>query len=272
MRLTKTLGMAGALILSAVVGGTLIGSALATDETTDDGMTTTIGGEYCQTFLDELAAELGTTRDGLTEAGRAAALATVDAAVGVGDISEERAATMRERIETVWETPSQESTEASPDEVPAEADARLEVEEVFGIIRIPRLGDDWEWIVVDDVDLGSLTRGPGHYPQSARPGELGNLAIAGHRSGHGAPFQDLDQLQVGDTIEIEQADGVWTYRIDQAPTVIDPSDVWVVDPVPGAAAEAEPPERRVTLTTCHPRHGSSQRMFVSGVLTSGEEI
>ena len=31
MRLTKTLGMAGALILSALVGGTLIGSALAQD-------------------------------------------------------------------------------------------------------------------------------------------------------------------------------------------------------------------------------------------------
>jgi sortase A len=191
---------------------------------------------------------------------------------GTGIQTERAQDEMRERIETVWETPAQESTEASPDEVTAEADARLEVEEVFGIIRIPRLGDDWEWIVVDDVDLGSLTRGPGHYPQSARPGELGNLAIAGHRSGHGAPFQDLDQLQVGDTIEIERAGGVWTYRIDQAPTVIDPSDVWVVDPVPGAAGEAEPSERRITLTTCHPRYGSSQRMFVSGVLTSGEEI
>ena len=40
MRLTKTLGMAGALILSALVGGTLIGSALAQDETTDTDTTT----------------------------------------------------------------------------------------------------------------------------------------------------------------------------------------------------------------------------------------
>lgn len=100
MRLTKTLGMAGALILSAVVGGTLIGSALGTDETTEDGTTTTTGGQYCETFLDELAAQLDTTRDSLTEAGRAAALSTVDAAVAAGDITEERAATMRERIES----------------------------------------------------------------------------------------------------------------------------------------------------------------------------
>jgi sortase A len=196
---------------------------------------------------------------------------------GTGIQTERAQDEMRERIETAWELPAQESTEAppdeaSPDETTAEADSRLEVDEVFAIIRVPRLGSDWEWIVVDDVDLESLTRGPGHYPHSAMPGELGNLAIAGHRSGHGAPFHNLDRLQVGDTIEIERADGVWTYSVDQAPSVIDPSDVWVVDPVPGAAAEAEPSERRITLTTCHPRYGSSQRMFVSGVLTSGEEI
>ena len=189
---------------------------------------------------------------------------------GTGIQTERAQDELRERIETVWERPAQESTEATPDEVTAETDARLD--EVFGIIRIPRLGSDWEWIVVDDVDLESLSRGPGHYPHSARPGELGNVAIAAHRSGHGAPFHDLDQLQVGDTIEIERADGVWTYSVDQAPTVIAPSDVWVVDPVPGAATDAEPTERRITLTTCHPRYGSSQRMFVSGVLTSGEEI
>jgi sortase A len=196
---------------------------------------------------------------------------------GTGIQTERAQDEMRERIETAWEPPAQESTEAppdeaSPDETTAEADSRLEVDEVFAIIRVPRLGSDWEWIVVDDVDLESLTRGPGHYSHSAMPGELGNLAIAGHRSGHGAPFHNLDRLQVGDTIEIERADGVWTYSVDQAPSVIDPSDVWVVDPVPGAAAEAEPSERRITLTTCHPRYGSSQRMFVSGVLTSGEEI
>jgi hypothetical protein len=99
MRLTKTLGMAAALVLSAVVGGTLIGSALATDDAAEDDATTT-GADYCDTFLDELAGQLGTTRDGLTEAGRAAALATVDAALAAGDLSADRAATMRERIES----------------------------------------------------------------------------------------------------------------------------------------------------------------------------
>jgi hypothetical protein len=96
MRLTKTLGMAGALIISALVGGTLIGSALATDETTTEN--DTARGAYCDTFLDAFASELGATRDEVTAAGKAAANAAIDAAVAAGDLSEERAAALRERI------------------------------------------------------------------------------------------------------------------------------------------------------------------------------
>jgi len=95
MRLTKSLGFAGALILSAIVGGTLIGSALATDEDAPTGE----GSEYCDVFMDSLASELGTDRDGLIAAGRTAALAAVDAAVAAGDLTDERATAARERIE-----------------------------------------------------------------------------------------------------------------------------------------------------------------------------
>jgi hypothetical protein len=94
VRLTKTLGMAGALILSALVGGTLIGSAFAQDEGAD---TDTVA--YCDTFMDAFAAELGSTPDDVVAAGKAAANAAVDAAVAAGDLTEERAATIRERID-----------------------------------------------------------------------------------------------------------------------------------------------------------------------------
>jgi hypothetical protein len=96
MRLTKSLGFAGALVLSAVIGGTLIGSALATES---DGATDAETSEYCDIFLDTLASELGTDRDGLVAAGKAAALAAVDAAVEAGDLTDEQADAARERIE-----------------------------------------------------------------------------------------------------------------------------------------------------------------------------
>lgn len=97
MRLTKTLGAAGALLLSALVGGTLIGSALATDESTDGETTTTT--EYCDVFMEALASELDATREELASAGKAAANAAIDAALEAGDITEERATALRERID-----------------------------------------------------------------------------------------------------------------------------------------------------------------------------
>jgi hypothetical protein len=96
MRFTKALGSAGALIAAALLGGTLIGSALATDET--DSTDTTPGTAYCETFRDALASELGITADELITAGQAAANSTIDAAVAAGDLDEERAAAIRERI------------------------------------------------------------------------------------------------------------------------------------------------------------------------------
>lgn len=99
MRLTKALGAAGALIVAALVGGTLIGATLAADETDDaTDATGTTDGAYCDTYLDTLAAELGVTRDELTEAGQAAANATIDRAVTDGNLSEDRAETLRDRI------------------------------------------------------------------------------------------------------------------------------------------------------------------------------
>lgn len=98
MRLSRTLGISVALIAAALVGGTLIGSALATDEPAPSGDADATVEAACTAFLDTFASELGVTRDELTDAGRAAANAALDAAVAAGDISEERAASVRERI------------------------------------------------------------------------------------------------------------------------------------------------------------------------------
>ena len=96
MRLTRTLALSSALILAALVGGTLIGSALATDaDPSAQPETESTETSYCDTFLDAFASELGVTRDEIVAAGKEAALASIDAAVAAGDISEERAERLR---------------------------------------------------------------------------------------------------------------------------------------------------------------------------------
>ena len=59
-------------------------------------------------------------------------------------------------------------------------------------IEIPKIGVDK--IVVAGVALSDLRKGPGHYPNSALPGQIGNAAIAGHRTTYGAPFFRVDEL------------------------------------------------------------------------------
>jgi hypothetical protein len=101
MRLTRHLGISIALIAAALLGGTLIGSALATDSDPSASPAANEAAEtsYCDTFLDAFAAELGATRDEVVAAGQAAARAALDAAVAAGDVSEERATRLRTKID-----------------------------------------------------------------------------------------------------------------------------------------------------------------------------
>lgn len=181
---------------------------------------------------------------------------------------------LREQLTLATPPPAQSQPEG---EHPAESAPldQLELGDAYGIIRIPRFGDDWEWVMVEGVEDDDLKNGPGHYPDSADPGQLGNFGVAAHRSGHGEPFAQFPDLRVGDTVEIETVEGTYVYQLDSAPNG-DPDgnkiaiqDTWVVDPVPGEPKDAKPTERQVTLTTCWPRYGSSARMYATGTLISG---
>lgn len=136
----------------------------------------------------------------------------------------------------------------------------------FALLYVPRLGDGWRRPIVEGTDPGDLSRGVGHYPASAMPGEIGNFAVAGHRAGHGEPFRDLNTMQLGDAVVVETEHNWYIYQIyDKAK--VKPSEVGVVLPVPNQPG-AEPTEELVTLTTCDPRYGSTHRLIFWGKLES----
>ncbi len=136
--------------------------------------------------------------------------------------------------------------------------------EGFGVLHIPRLGEDWEWVVVEGVTDDALSQGPGHFPGTALPGQVGNFAVAGHRATHGEPFADLDRLEVGDQVVVESV-GEWlTYEVTWE-RIVSPSATEVVEPVAGYPG-ATPEQRTLTLVTCHPRWGSSERLVVGAQL------
>lgn len=124
----------------------------------------------------------------------------------------------------------------------------------LAVIQIPKIG--LEAIVVEGVTVADLRKGPGHYPETPLPGQIGNAAIAGHRTTYGAPFHRIDELLVGDSIVVRTIDGNYTYKVTEQ-LIVDRRDVHVL--IPTTKAE-------LTLTSCHPKFSASQRMIVKAVL------
>ena len=135
--------------------------------------------------------------------------------------------------------------------------------QAFARISAPRLGRDWSWVVVEGVTPADLQKGPGHYPGTALPGEVGNTVISGHRTTYGAPFNDLLELRDGDAVVVETQTAWVTYRVTGR-EVVAPSAVEVTLPVPGRPG-VRPTERLLTLTTCHPEYSARERLVVHGV-------
>ena len=137
---------------------------------------------------------------------------------------------------------------------------RAQTGHAIGIIRIPKIGR--RDAVVQGTDTDSLRKGPGHYPATNFPGQGGTVAIAGHRTTYGAPFNEVDKLKPGDQIVLEMPYGKFTYAVKDT-KIVDPSDLGVVDRVPG-------PEQLV-LSACHPLYSASQRIIVFARLTSATQ-
>lgn len=124
---------------------------------------------------------------------------------------------------------------------------------------IPRIGLDK--YVVEGVSDTDLQKGPGHYPGTAYPGQVGNVGIAGHRTTYGAPFYNLNELKAGDPIYLTTAsDAHYTYDVTSQ-EVVSPSDVAVLNPTPGVA--------KLTLTTCNPPLSATSRLIVVAELARG---
>jgi sortase A len=117
-------------------------------------------------------------------------------------------------------------------------------------IEIPAIGVT-EY-VVEGTDVGSLRKGPGHYPETPLPGERGTAAIAGHRTTYGAPFREIDQLERDERIIVDMPDGRFVYRVERT-KIVDDQDLSVLEPAG---------YRRLMLSACHPLYSAAQRIIV----------
>ncbi|HEX8073894.1 MAG TPA: sortase [Thermoleophilaceae bacterium] len=121
----------------------------------------------------------------------------------------------------------------------------------IGRIRIPSL--DRHYVVVQGTDLGTLRKGPGHYPKTSFPGQGGTVAIAGHRTTYLSPFRTVDRLRSGQRIVMDMPYGRFTYAVERT-KVVGPDAIWITHRVRG--------RERLVLSACHPLYSASHRIVV----------
>jgi len=107
----------------------------------------------------------------------------------------------------------------------------------MGEIRIPRLGLTAMFAQGDSAAI--LQHAVGHVADTALPGAVGNVVLAGHRDTF---FRPLKGVRAGDVITLRTGAGEFEYLVEST-TVVPPSAVDVLQARGG---------RTLTLITCYP--------------------
>ncbi len=132
---------------------------------------------------------------------------------------------------------------------PVQGPRAVAVGDVIGEMKIPRL--DLQTIVVQGESSRVLRLAVGHLPETALPGQPGNVTLAGHRDSF---FRPLRTIQPGDAITIKTPDGEFQYQVESTQVVL-PTDVQILQPSSA---------KTLTLITCFPFYyvGPAPKRFI----------
>lgn len=119
---------------------------------------------------------------------------------------------------------------------------------VLGTIEIPRLEVRAE--LQEGVTLTAINRGPGHWPGTALPGQLGNMVIAGHRTTWTKPFARLDELADGDQVIVTTPQRRYVYAVRGT----------IVVPAESVGLAEQSYAHTATLFACHPKGQATHRI------------
>jgi sortase A len=108
---------------------------------------------------------------------------------------------------------------------------------LIGRIEIPRL--KLSAIIMEGDNPRTLRRAVGHMAGSPLPGQVGNVALTGHRDTF---FRPLRNIRRGDIIVVTTLQGEYRYRV-MSTKVVGPNDVAVLGPSV---------DKILTLVTCYP--------------------
>jgi sortase A len=155
------------------------------------------------------------------------------------------------RLEDIFLS-AQETEETEPERQPRELDDKY----LLGIIEIEKLS--LKLPILAGASDSNLKKGAGHLNGTSKFGEIGNAAIAAHRSRtYGRQFNRLDELEIGDEINIITKGLTYTYTVFET-KIVKPTDVYVLNKMGDKGV--------LTLITCDPVVGATHRLIVHGEL------
>lgn len=131
----------------------------------------------------------------------------------------------------------------------------------LGTLRIPAIG--LYETILPGVAMSVIDRGVAHWSGTARPGEYGNVVLAGHRTTKTRPFRDLDRLDNGDLIFVTDGSGFEVMHRVSDTFIVDPTDLWITYDI-GAST--------LTMFACHPKGSERFRIVVRADLVAGRRI
>jgi LPXTG-site transpeptidase (sortase) family protein len=132
---------------------------------------------------------------------------------------------------------------------------------VVSRIRIPAI--DLDETIRSGIALSVIDRGVAQWAGTSTVGGPGNVVLAGHRTTHSAPFWDLDRLEIGDLVYIEDGSGFEVmYKVSDS-FIVESDELWISYDVGKPI---------VTMFACHPRGSARYRIVVQAELIAGRRI
>lgn len=181
----------------------------------------------------------------------------VKSTIAVSDFKKSQAGIVVESIDDNGNVISEDDAEnvsEKPDSAD-ETDKASGVNETLCLLSISKI--NLEEAVKEGSTRGVLSSALGHVENTALPGENGNCCIAGHRNYvFGKYFNRLDEVTVGDSIELKTKDSLYKYEVVSI-EVVEPEEVSVLDYADG---------RNLTLITCTPFMVGTHRLIVHAVM------
>lgn len=127
--------------------------------------------------------------------------------------------------------------------------------DTWPVARVTARAGDVDLIVLAGGSGRTLAFGPGHLSESAQPGTVGNVVIAGHRDTH---FRFLQTIAPGEMLTIETSDGQKHHYEVTATDIVDSRT---------ASLSLDTDAAMLSLVTCYPfdarESGGPQRYIVT---------